>query len=74
MFKEPFVKTDVYIRLPDEGMDFIYSVTCDGHVIESRVVPPVKGPSRARPGKGGAFSDTDSYGLPGKPIFIRWGL
>lgn len=74
MFKEPFVKTDVYIRLPDEGMDFIYSVACDGHVIESRIVPPVKGPSCAQPGKGGSFSDIASAGPLRKPIFIGWGL
>jgi hypothetical protein len=74
MFREPFVKTDVYIRLPDKGMDFIYSVACDGRVIESRVVPPVTGPTRARAGNGGALSNTASDGAPRKPIFIRWGL
>jgi hypothetical protein len=46
MFKEQFVRTDLYIRVPDEGMDFIYSVACDGLIIESRVVPPHMGPTR----------------------------
>lgn len=74
MLKEPFVKTDLYIRLPDEGMDFIYSVKCDGYVIESRIVPPVKGPTRARSGKEDGFSGVAPEGSTRRPIFIRWGL
>jgi hypothetical protein len=30
MFKAPFVRTDVYIRLSDDRMDFIYSVANAG--------------------------------------------
>jgi hypothetical protein len=74
MFKEPFVRTDVYIRLPDDGMDFIYSVACDGLIIESRVVPPLEGPTRARLGKGKDLSRGSSDGRSRNPIVIRWGL
>jgi hypothetical protein len=60
MFKEPFVRTDLYIRLPDEGMDFIYSVACDGLIVESRIVPPHMGPTRSWHGRGNTLSRVSS--------------
>jgi hypothetical protein len=74
MFREPFLKTDVYIRLPEKGMDFIYSVVCDALVIDSRIVPPVTGPTRPHRGKGGSLVGATSDGPPRNPISIRWGL
>ena len=74
MSKEPFVRTDLYIRLPDEGMDFIYSVACDGLVVESRIVPPHTGPTRSWSGKGKALSRVSSNVSKRSPIVLRWGL
>jgi hypothetical protein len=74
MFKEPLVRTDVYIRLPDDGMDFIYSVACDGLIIESQIVPPLEGPTRARLGKGKDLSRGSFDNRSRNPIVIRWGL
>jgi hypothetical protein len=74
MFKEPFERTDLYIRLPDEGMDFIYSVACDGLIVESRIVPPHMGPTHSWLGRGKALSRASSNVSKRSPIVIRWGL
>ena len=73
MFKEPLVGTELYIRLPDEGMDFIYSVACDGLIVESRIVPPHMGPTRSWLGRG-KTSRVSSNVSKRTPIVVRWGL
>ena len=72
MFKEPFVRTDLYIRLPDEGMDFIYSVACDGLIVESRIVPPDMGPTRSWLGREKTLWRVSSNVPKHSPIVIRW--
>jgi hypothetical protein len=73
MSKPAFQETEVYIRIPEKGMDFVYTIRRGEEVIESGVVPPIDVPApkpsvamlrylEAFPA--GAFNDPECWSSP----------
>jgi hypothetical protein len=74
MSKPVLEETEVYIRIPEKGMDFVYSIRRGEEVIESGIVSPIHTPtpkpfdaSQQYPGvlARGDFQGLEYWGKPG---------
>jgi len=58
MIRRLLQQEEIYIRIQDEGMDFVYTVKRGEKVLESAVISPESGSRRIGGGDNGYYGDS----------------